>query len=164
MMKYSLYTVLYLFVSPLTIHITTFKVGVPHLNQSLWSPFVVTNEAFGGGIPTFFGVGTIFIIYYSTVYGSLLPCLLISPLSQGGDYLPPKSPSDLLSFCAKSPASNKWSCGICGQFSHVGRHQVRNHVESKHFPTTFQYQCQYCDKICNTKKGLEVHLSERHRN
>ena len=60
MMKYSLYTVLYLFVSPLTIHITTFKVGVSHLNQSLWSAFVVTNEAFGGGTPTFFGVGTIF--------------------------------------------------------------------------------------------------------
>ena len=40
---------------------------------------------------------------------------------------------------------------------------MRNHVESKHFPNQFEYHCNYCEKICNTKKGLDVHISERHR-
>jgi len=80
------------------------------------------------------------------------------------DYPSVKSPTDLLSFCSKSPGSSKWVCSICGHFSHSGRHQVRNHVESKHFPTSFQYQCEHCDKICCTKKGMERHVSEKHRN
>jgi len=76
-----------------------------------------------------------------------------------------KSPSDLLNYCSKSSATSKWVCTICGQFSHSGRGVVRNHVESKHFPTTFLYHCDYdnCDKISNTKKGMEVHVSRNHK-
>jgi len=82
----------------------------------------------------------------------------------GGDYPSPKSPSELLNYCTKSPADNKYACTICGQFSHSRRYLVRNHVESKHFPASFEYHCEYCHKIINTKKGLEVHIFERHRN
>jgi hypothetical protein len=27
----------------------------------------------------------------------------------------------------------------------------------------FQYDCKICIKTCSTKKGLEVHMSEKHR-
>jgi len=74
-----------------------------------------------------------------------------------------KSPDDLYQFCVKEVGETKWKCRICLQFKHGGRNQVRNHVESKHFPNVFEYRCKYCDKTCNTKKGLEVHISEKHR-
>jgi len=73
------------------------------------------------------------------------------------------SPDDLYLFCSKEVGETKWKCNICLQFKHGGRNQVRNHVESKHFPNQFQYNCEYCEKSCSTKKGLEVHISEKHR-
>ena len=89
--------------------------------------------------------------------------IMIPSLSQGGDFPSPKSPSDLLSYCTKTSDTNKWACAVCGQFSHSRRYLVRNHVESKHFPASFEYHCEICHKICNTKKALEVHIFERHR-
>jgi len=74
------------------------------------------------------------------------------------------SPDDLYAFCMKEPGQSKWRCGVCSEYTNNGRNHVRNHVESKHFPNTFQYQCPQCDKTCNTKKGLDVHKSEKHRN
>jgi len=74
-----------------------------------------------------------------------------------------KSPDDLYQFCSKPDGETKWKCNICWQFSHRGRNNVRNHVESKHFPNQFEYHCDYCEKTCHTKKGLEVHTSEKHR-
>jgi len=76
----------------------------------------------------------------------------------------PKVPEDLLAYCIKEPGETKWTCAICSIFSHNGRGQVRNHVESKHFPNVFEYHCKICFKTCSTKKGLEVHISEKHRN
>ena len=73
-------------------------------------------------------------------------------------------PEDLLAYCIKEPGDPKWTCAICSIFSHNGRGQVRNHVESKHFPNVFEYHCKICFKTCSTKKGLEVHISEKHRN
>jgi len=74
------------------------------------------------------------------------------------------SPEDLYMFCVKDPGVSKWKCSICSEFMNTGRNHVRNHVESKHFPDMFQYQCALCAKICNTKKALDVHKSEKHRN
>jgi len=83
------------------------------------------------------------------------------PAPPGGDV---SSPSDLYIFCVKEAGQSKWRCSICTDYTNSGRNHVRNHVESKHFPNTFQYQCPLCDKTCNTKKGLDVHKSEKHRN
>jgi len=75
-----------------------------------------------------------------------------------------ENPDDLYNFCVREETGqNKWTCNICYEFSHQGRQRVRNHVESKHYPNTFQYSCDKCEKICNTKKALEVHNSEKHR-
>jgi len=72
-------------------------------------------------------------------------------------------PEDLYRFCMKEPGQSKWRCGVCNEYTNIGRNHVRNHCESKHFPNTFEYQCPLCDKICSTKKGLDVHKSEKHR-
>jgi len=76
----------------------------------------------------------------------------------------PKLPEDLYAFCIKEPGNPKWTCALCNVFTHNGRGQVRNHVESRHFPNVFEYNCHHCLKTCSTKKGLEVHISEKHRN
>ena len=74
------------------------------------------------------------------------------------------SPEDLLGCCVKEQGDQaKWTCNICYQFSHRSRQNVRNHVESKHYPSTFQYTCPSCDKICYTMRALEVHKSSAHR-
>ena len=91
---------------------------------------------------------------------SIIICIYL----KGGGYPTPNSPSELLTYCTKSTTSNSYVCSICGQFSHARRYLVRNHVESKHFPEAFEYHCEFCDKICKTKKGLEVHIFEKHKN
>ena len=72
------------------------------------------------------------------------------------------TPDDLYMFCVKEPG--QWRCGVCSDYTNNGRNHVRNHVESKHFPNTFQYQCPQCDKTSNTKKGMDVHKSKKHGN
>jgi hypothetical protein len=73
------------------------------------------------------------------------------------------APEDLLEFCVRDQMEGKWSCTLCYQFVHRSRQNVRNHVESRHYPTTFQYSCPSCDKVCNTLRALEVHKSSVHR-
>jgi len=79
------------------------------------------------------------------------------------DYSHVNAPDDLYYYCVREDGDAKWKCSICDQFKHVGRNNVRNHVESKHFPTQFTYYCEYCEKTCHTKRALEVHNSEKHR-
>ena len=74
------------------------------------------------------------------------------------------APDDLLNFCVREGEGvGKWTCSLCYQFAHKSRQNVRNHVESKHYPTTFQYSCPNCDKVCYTMRALEVHKSSTHR-
>jgi hypothetical protein len=54
-------------------------------------------------------------------------------------------------------------CTICNAFFHQVSHHVRNHVESRHFPTTFTYNCPHCDKIVNTRKALQNHIYSTHK-
>ena len=51
------------------------------------------------------------------------------------------------------------SCSICHVFSHVAKSNVRNHVESKHFPNSFVYNCEKCGLSVGTKKALQRHKS-----
>merc|ERR1712083_308778 len=47
-----------------------------------------------------------------------------------------------------------YRCGLCSSFSHNSKYHVRNHVESKHFPNTYTYNCHFCDKTTSTRKAL----------
>ena len=74
------------------------------------------------------------------------------------------SPEELLNFCEKEEGGRGWwTCSLCYQFAHRSRQNVRNHVESKHYPNAFQYSCPYCDKVCFTMRAMEVHKSSTHR-
>ena len=72
-------------------------------------------------------------------------------------------PSDLFQFVIRSDINGKYTCGICKTFSHAGKSHVRNHVESKHFPDTFTYECDQCEKIFSTKNGVANHRSVAHK-
>jgi len=50
-------------------------------------------------------------------------------------------------------------CGVCYMFSHSAKSNVRNHIESKHFPNTFTYTCPVCAKTLTSKKSLQNHAS-----
>ena len=74
-----------------------------------------------------------------------------------------QDPSDFLQYVDKDSDSKKYFCNICHGFSHRGRINVRNHVESKHFPETFIYKCDICDMTLRTKQALEQHRSQQHK-
>jgi len=54
-------------------------------------------------------------------------------------------------------------CGVCHQFSNKSVTNVRNHVESKHFPNLFNYQCNQCEMTFGTQKALDVHRQRNHK-
>ena len=78
-----------------------------------------------------------------------------------GDFPEIRRPEDLDQFLVKDQKTNKWLCSICQGFSHSGRGNVRNHMESKHFMGSFTYTCETCGKILNTRTALEVHKSAK---
>ena len=72
------------------------------------------------------------------------------------------SPDDLFKFVERDEVGP--FCGICRIFRHKSNSNVRNHVESKHFPFRFVYTCEICGKQVKTKASLSTHKSEQHRN
>ena len=55
-----------------------------------------------------------------------------------------------------------YKCTMCGkENSHVNN--VRNHVESVHFPGHFSYDCEHCGKTFKSKNSLCNHVSKSHR-
>ena len=58
--------------------------------------------------------------------------------------------------------SSGYICTIC-QRTQTTRRDVRNHVESIHFPDLFIYECRACAKKLKTKKSLDWHMSSAHR-
>ena len=52
-------------------------------------------------------------------------------------------------------------CNLC-DFKHKSKSNVRNHVECKHFPNTYTYNCQLCDQTCNSLKALQNH-NQKHK-
>ena len=73
------------------------------------------------------------------------------------------TPDDMMQYIAKDDTKG-YGCTICNEFYHSARYHVRNHIESKHFPSAFTYTCQYCNKQCNTRKALENHVYKIHKN
>eukprot|EP00092_Neocalanus_flemingeri_P085918 GFUD01108187.1.p1 GENE.GFUD01108187.1~~GFUD01108187.1.p1 ORF type:complete len:247 (+),score=59.22 GFUD01108187.1:90-830(+) len=72
-------------------------------------------------------------------------------------------PSDLLQYTSKDLATGKHVCTLCSNFSHSSQANVRNHIESKHFPGTFVYTCQLCGKQSPSHQGLLKHKSKWHK-
>jgi hypothetical protein len=58
--------------------------------------------------------------------------------------------------------SLRFVCQICGR-SGQNRRDVRNHVESVHFPNVFQYECAVCGVKLSSRKSLDNHKYRHHR-
>eukprot|EP00092_Neocalanus_flemingeri_P037237 GFUD01040549.1.p1 GENE.GFUD01040549.1~~GFUD01040549.1.p1 ORF type:complete len:337 (-),score=75.19 GFUD01040549.1:10-1020(-) len=75
---------------------------------------------------------------------------------------PFSSPDDLFQYVVKHPVKG-YQCSICEKYKSPARVNVRNHVESKHFPNTFEYPCEYCGKIMYSKNYRDTHISMNHK-
>ena len=64
--------------------------------------------------------------------------------------------ADFDQFILKDPAEKGFYCNICQLFRKRGIPDVRNHVESKHFPNTFSYPCNLCDAILGTNTAFDI--------
>ena len=54
-------------------------------------------------------------------------------------------------------------CTICQLYRRRGIADVRNHIESKHFPNTFSYSCNLCDIVLGTNTALVRHKQSKHK-
>jgi len=72
------------------------------------------------------------------------------------------SPEDLFQYVVKHPVKG-YQCSICEKYKSPARVNVRNHVESKHFPNTFEYACEFCGKIMYSKNYKDTHISMNHK-
>ena len=66
---------------------------------------------------------------------------------------------DLLQFVVRTKGGHK--C-LCGSFSHSSKVAVQRHVESKHFPNHFAWNCDVCGKQPKTKEALRLHKCSPH--
>ena len=73
------------------------------------------------------------------------------------------NPQDLDQYIViRDDSLKKYSCGVCNNFCHQSRSNVRNHMESKHFAGYFSYSCDICLKVMGTNKAMEIHKSIYH--
>jgi len=77
-----------------------------------------------------------------------------------------QDPSELLQFVSKdlsNTLTRRYVCTICNSFFHQGKSNVRNHVECKHFPNSFLYNCELCGNCLPSKAALQKHKHKIHR-
>jgi len=77
-----------------------------------------------------------------------------------------QDPSELLQFVARDssePGKPKYVCTLCNKFGHQSKTNVRNHVESKHFPNVFSYTCEQCGQSFPSKNNVQLHRSRVHK-
>jgi len=56
----------------------------------------------------------------------------------------------------------RFQCTICGK-SHGQKPHAQNHIESKHFPELFTYNCSLCNLTFNGRNKFYVHNSKFHK-
>ena len=60
-------------------------------------------------------------------------------------------------------APSKYKCNICGHLSKDSNHML-DHLEGKHFPGMFEYACDSCAKVFDTKQKFYHHRRKEHSN
>ena len=70
---------------------------------------------------------------------------------------------ELDQFVVRNEMSRKYECSLCSKFGHKSRSNVRNHIESIHYPGMYTYSCDACGTVLNTRRALEVHKSAYHK-
>lgn len=71
--------------------------------------------------------------------------------------------ADFDKYIDKEPSDVGYYCNICEQYRKRARCDVRNHIESRHFPNSFVYNCPVCGKEFNTHQAFAKHQSRDHR-
>ena len=66
---------------------------------------------------------------------------------------------DLLQYAVRT--EGVYNCS-CGGFSHRGKGQMQEHIESKHFPNHFVWFCDICGVESKSKAGLRRHKTYYH--
>ena len=66
-------------------------------------------------------------------------------------------PEDFNVYVTRDGTTGKPSCSVCKKFSNHSMSNVRNHIESKHFPNTFSYTCRECPAVFGTFNALNMH-------
>ena len=56
----------------------------------------------------------------------------------------------------------KYKCGICGKINGQKIH-TQNHIESIHFPGTFEYNCKHCEMTFTGRNKLYIHVNQMHK-
>jgi len=72
-------------------------------------------------------------------------------------------PEDLFQYVMRDAMLSKYYCGICFTFKNSSKSHVRDHVDQRHFPNTFDYICDLCSKICSSKIALRDHKNYNHK-
>jgi uncharacterized C2H2 Zn-finger protein len=57
---------------------------------------------------------------------------------------------------------NGFRCTLCHKTFNRKGHAV-NHLESVHFPQTFEYPCKQCSQVFPSKNQLYKHVHKEHR-
>ncbi len=73
-----------------------------------------------------------------------------------------EDPRDLHAYVIEDTAGSGFSCTLCGRTG-VSRRDMRNHVESVHFPNMFTYECALCAVKLSSRKALDNHKYRHHR-
>jgi len=66
-------------------------------------------------------------------------------------------PEDFNMYVRRDETTGKPSCSVCQKFSNHSMSNVRNHIESRHFPNTFSFTCRECPALFGTFNALNMH-------
>ena len=72
------------------------------------------------------------------------------------------SPEDFEQYIIRNNGQGRIGCQLC-QHTVLNFTDMRNHVESIHFPNTFSYKCPFCDQAFGTNKAFKVHKQRSHK-
>jgi hypothetical protein len=72
-----------------------------------------------------------------------------------------EDPRDLHAYVLEDQQTG-FRCQLCGRAG-ASRRDVRNHVESVHFPHMFTYECAVCGIKLSSRKSLDNHKYRHHR-
>ena len=126
------------------------------LNRSISQRCLSTTASFATWL-SMGGTSFMFTTQNSTKPNDLSPnfnCIFL-----GFPFPTPKSHDDFKNFVSKDEYGSHF-CTICNTFKHKSCSNVVNHIESKHFPNSFVYNCKYCGKQFNARNSLNVHASK----
>ena len=71
------------------------------------------------------------------------------------------TPEDFVQYVVRIE-DGSYSCTLCDHNQKL-LFDVRNHVESKHFPNTFTYTCEFCGKTSGTRGAFLAHKKKNHK-